>query len=175
MKHKKTELRIMTAFCQLLLTTPIEEIGAQTIIKAADVSKSTFYNYFSSKEDLVTATLNYAFDQLTIILNDDLLYQKPTITQLLILLRDRKNIYYPLATKFEGFDKIVENYILNMLKYSEIKNLSAQLEKAYRVPAKYALEYYVHTILRTILTWIRSGYEESPQILADILYQTVNI
>ncbi|MGT2756373.1 TetR-like C-terminal domain-containing protein [Streptococcus ovuberis] len=49
------------------------------------------------------------------------------------------------------------------------------MEKAYRIPAKYALEYYVNTILRTIFTWIRNDYEEPPKMLADILYQSINI
>lgn len=56
----KTRNAMRIAFVELMQTTPWDSINIKMICDLADVSRSTFYTHFESKEDL----LNFAFQAL---------------------------------------------------------------------------------------------------------------
>jgi AcrR family transcriptional regulator len=54
-RREETERRIIEAAIALLQKRPVAEITVEEITEAADVAKGTFFNYFSSKEQVTLA------------------------------------------------------------------------------------------------------------------------
>ena len=61
-RKNKTHKAIVSAFSELLIKMPYESITVQNIIEKADVGRSTFYSHFETKDDLVYALCEEAFD-----------------------------------------------------------------------------------------------------------------
>jgi AcrR family transcriptional regulator len=56
------EKAVFAATEKLLATTPLHEISVAQIIAEAELSRASFYHYFSSKHDVVTALMTAIFD-----------------------------------------------------------------------------------------------------------------
>lgn len=67
-EKNKTEIRIQDAFLNIITETPYNKITIDTIIKKAGISRSTFYRYFSSKDDLLRKLEKEHFEGLANIL-----------------------------------------------------------------------------------------------------------
>ncbi|GAA0630800.1 TetR/AcrR family transcriptional regulator [Sporichthya brevicatena] len=58
------EKAIFAATEKLLATTPLHEISVAQIIAEAELSRASFYHYFSSKHDVVTALMTTIFEDM---------------------------------------------------------------------------------------------------------------
>lgn len=60
----RTREACLTAFVELLLSRGYEEIGVGDVIDRADIARSTFYDHYTGKEDLLRACLYMPFTAL---------------------------------------------------------------------------------------------------------------
>jgi AcrR family transcriptional regulator len=58
------EKAVFAATEKLLATTPLHEISVAQIIAEAELSRASFYHYFSSKHDVVTALMTAVFEDM---------------------------------------------------------------------------------------------------------------
>ena len=58
-----SERKIVNAFIELLEESSLEQISITDIIKKANLSRPTFYYYYSNKEDLVETTFSKILDK----------------------------------------------------------------------------------------------------------------
>ncbi len=66
-KNKKsfqTKLIIMTAFIELIKKRNIEQITVKAITEKADISRGTFYLYFSDTEDVTNCIENFLLSEM---------------------------------------------------------------------------------------------------------------
>ena len=63
-RQRKSRKAIFDAFTTLLRTKRYEQITVQDIIDAADISRSTFYAHFESKDRLLKAMCSDIFDHI---------------------------------------------------------------------------------------------------------------
>ena len=68
--------KIVNAFIELLEESSLEQISITDIIKKANLSRPTFYYYYSNKEDLVETTFSKILDKISSILQEDMTYQR---------------------------------------------------------------------------------------------------
>jgi len=61
--RQKTELVIIESALELFAEEGFDGASMQSIAKKADVSKGNLYNYFKSKNDLLSGVLNYGLNQ----------------------------------------------------------------------------------------------------------------
>jgi len=59
---RRTRLAIFNAFNALVLSRRYDEIRVADIIEAADVGRSTFYDHFKSKDDVLLRSIEPLFD-----------------------------------------------------------------------------------------------------------------
>ena len=68
MRYKKTEesalSKIYNAAATLMQEFDYDKINCSMILKRADVSRSTFYTYFKTKESIITYICDDIFDQI---------------------------------------------------------------------------------------------------------------
>ncbi|MET3557497.1 AcrR family transcriptional regulator [Streptococcus rupicaprae] len=172
---KKSEHKIVVAFCQLLLEKQLDDISIKDLLNKAQSSRSSFYNYFANKENLINSTIHIALDQINQVLNKNLLLRKPITIEMLDQISENRDIFFPLVTAFPDFETIIKEYIKDVVTHSSIQDLYEKLETNYQMPSEFALNIYVKTIQEIIFTWIRKGFTEAPEEIADMIYQTVLI
>lgn len=64
-RRRETRVRLLDAAFGLMVKKGMEGVTINEITDAADVGFGSFYNHFDSKEDLLTALVDWLFEQLT--------------------------------------------------------------------------------------------------------------
>ena len=173
MPKVNTETKIIRAYCQIILKKPQNAISAVDVYTLANVSRSSFYNYFHNISELEEGVLNFVFDRVSMILYKDMLLQKDVTKEVLYFIYQNRDIYYPLSLYYKNFDKIVTQYIRETILNSGIPNLNRKLENGYGISSKFSLEIYVMTAKTIIITWIEQNFEETPEEIAELIYQSL--
>ena len=96
-----SERKIVNAFIELLEESSLEQISITDIIKKANLSRPTFYYYYSNKEDLVETTFSKILDKISSILQEDMTYQEGVVTEMLRYLKENQKLCLTLMTHFQ--------------------------------------------------------------------------
>ncbi|MGT2935899.1 TetR/AcrR family transcriptional regulator [Streptococcus castoreus] len=169
------DLKLLRAFSELLTSKGIEQITVSDIAKQAQLSRRVFYNYYNSKEDFLRESILIILDEITKILNTDLLFEYSVLQSVLEFLYSNQEIIQPFVIHFPDIKRIVKNYIKEMVVNSDIPNLSEQLEEAYHIPYYYALDIYVLTVASIIFNWINNNFKEPPEEIARFIDRVTRI
>ena len=157
-----SERKIVNAFIELLEESSLEQISITDIIKKANLSRPTFYYYYSNKEDLVETTFSKILDNVSSILQEDMTYQEGVVTEMLRYLKDNRKLCLTLMTHIPNINGMIREFIIETILN-------------YHIPAKYSLEVYVSTIVTILTLWLKEDCIESPEELADIILEAVII
>ena len=84
-----TNLKFLKAFSELLKMRSFEQIKVSDLAKKARLSRRSFYNHYNSKEDFLRESI---FDDITKILNNDLLYEEVVLKEMLSYMYINKEI-----------------------------------------------------------------------------------
>ena len=178
-KKRKTREKIYQGFASLLKQKDYEEITAKEIIVASGVSRSSFYAHFSEKGDLLVQFADHFFNHVfssglekeeTHDFSHAMIFDYPhLIVHFFYHVRDEKDLldsiyhnegakqrFFPLLGK--GFERIEE----------VIPQFTSQYNDAIPDPLKKRL--FASDMLLLIEYWMNSGYEESPERLADYFF-----
>lgn len=87
-----TNLKFLKAFSELLKMRSFEQIKVSDLAKKARLSRRSFYNHYNSKEDILRESILIIFDDITKILNNDLLYEEVVLKEMLSYMYINKEI-----------------------------------------------------------------------------------
>lgn len=87
-----TNLKFLKAFSELLKMRSFEQIKVSDLAKKARLSRRSFYNHYNSKEDFLRESILIIFDDITKILNNDLLYEEVVLKEMLSYIYINKEI-----------------------------------------------------------------------------------
>lgn len=87
-----TNLKFLKAFSELLKMRSFEQIKISDLAKKARLSRRSFYNHYNSKEDFLRESILIIFDDITKILNNDLLYEEVVLKEMLSYMYINKEI-----------------------------------------------------------------------------------
>lgn len=87
-----TNLKFLKAFSELLKMRSFEQIKVSDLAKKARLSRRSFYNHYNSKEDFLKESILIIFDDITKILNNDLLYEEVVLKEMLSYMYINKEI-----------------------------------------------------------------------------------
>lgn len=170
-----TNLKFLKAFSELLKMRSFEQIKVSDLAKKARLSRRSFYNHYNSKEDFLRESILIIFDDITKILNNDLLYEEVVLKEMLSYMYTNKEIIKSFVCFFPNIDNIIKDYIKGMIIHSDIPDLEKQLETAYQIPYSFALDIYISTIESIILNWIDNDFTEEPEEIAKYITSVVRI
>ena len=91
-RRMETRSRLMAAAYQLIAEIGLESIVIQALTDKADVAFGSFYNYFKSKDEIVTAVIDAAIEHTADVLDQVHSEQKPideTLCQILRIFLER--------------------------------------------------------------------------------------
>ena len=163
-RNRYIRMCIAKTLIQLLAAKPLNEITVTALVKEANVSRMTFYKYYSSKEEVLS-------DYLYEIVNEYMqgLKQKEDIGGI----HDLKHICYCLT-----FFKEHSSLIMTLVKadmYNVIMEALNNYMDQYVLPnsndSRYDLYYYAGALCNVYIKWIERGAVESPEEIAEIVYK----
>ncbi len=177
-RQQKTRQAIFRAFSELLARKGFANITVQEIIDEANVSRSTFYAHFETKDDLLkvmcTDIFNHVFsDDLEKEGNHDFSHAghdfEKEITHILYHLQDNgKNLKGLLSCESGNiFMKYFRNYLYEMFP--------AYIEKLhYQAPTEYVVNIAICSFLETVRWWITGNDQYTPEQIASFFIEYIN-
>lgn len=119
-----TNLKFLKAFSELLKMRSFEQIKVSDLAKKARLSRRSFYNHYNSKEDFLRESILIIFDDITKILNNDLLYEEVVLKEM-ITHSDIPDLQKQLETAYQVpysfalgiYISTIESIILNWIDH----------------------------------------------------------
>lgn len=165
-RQRKSREAIYQAFNQLLLHKRYEQITVQDIIDEADISRSTFYAHFETKDMLLKAMCGDIFDHLfagdLCGYPDQAPLLQPRLAHLLWHLREQKTQVLGILS-CEGGTLFME-YFKERLQ--GLFSIYLQ-EFSQAVPKDFLLNHLVGSFCEAVRWWAHLGMGPSPEAVAE--------
>lgn len=171
-RQTKTKKQIKQALTILLKDIPFEELTITAICKVAQINRSTFYLHYLDKYDMMDQlkedTLSHIYAMITDETQD---LSKEMISYILNdIYHDFDFISVMANTSYVNFSRSIREFIHSILLL--VPNFDRMISQAYGdIPSHYAQTAYIASIESAMTQWIRSGGAESPDEMAEIVYQ----
>lgn len=172
--HTGMNIGFLKSLSTLLTTKSLTQISVNEICKETGLSRRTFYNYFSSKEDFLKNSIFIFLDEVTKILYTDLSFSAPVIVEVLTYLQKNQDITRALALHYPDNLPIIKEYVIDIVLSSKKIN-KQKLKEAYQLPEDFALNVYVISVISVVFVWIRTGFHESPEEIATYIKAAVKL
>lgn len=155
---------LVAALIELMKTEPYEKISVRDICKQADLSRQTFYNFFTKKDDILHDYLKRKciaqFEKLSQKEYPDLRDAVTAFTEVL----DNNRILLELMIK-NGLDGIISEEIQNcILLFIHLFPIQSR-----RRATDYGVAFLSGALAQTLLCWFKQETPLSPTELSDFL------
>lgn len=170
---RETDLLLAESFKELACQYPIEKITIREITDRAGVIRTTFYNHFQDKYELLEWVINHdLIEPIKPFVRSGLTTQAMTF---LFINVEKEKEFYTKVSRLEGqnsFYSISRHCLQSLLEevcgeHSERK----QLKYEWLTPERLA-QYYGQSMVFILIEWIQSGMTIPAEDLAE-LYQYV--
>jgi AcrR family transcriptional regulator len=160
---ERTRLALRNAFFELVLSQPYSRIKIADIITMADVGRSTFYEHYKNKDDLLYASLYWPMT----VLASAMLPPGKVLDVQGILEHFWKNRSFarPILT---GSTRKHVNRCLSQILVEQLHNISSPSQNRY-VPVSAIAQALAATQLSLLSDWLTGVYATTPDKLAQQL------
>ena len=170
--HKnKTKILLSNALKELLQEKPFENIKLIEICDRALVHKTTFYNHFEDKYDL----LNYIIRDIQKTMlkkvedNDDIIKYYLDIAKEYIT-NIKENAYFYKALLISNQNGICSNIIHNIFVRDVIQNTK---KHNINIPPNYVANYYVSGLFSVVSEWVMTDMKESEEDMISYIEKLI--
>lgn len=158
---EKTKTYLANALLELLKTNSFDDIKVTEICDKALIHKTTFYNHFDDKYEL----LNYVLLKIHSEINEQVEKDNGIINYYLSIAK-----YYIRYIKNnpELFKSIItdnNNVGLSLFQRLYVKDIEKNIKNFNDVPTNYAAHFYVSAVLAVISEWFINGMQEDEETL----------
>lgn len=160
-----TKEAIGNAFIELINEREYEKITITDICKGADIVRKTFYNNFSSKDDVVRYLINSIFDEMESRVDlNSLNIRKILLTLFSFIMENKESL---ILFYNRGLIRFAGECIAT---YAEQEQFITMYDKYFADPKayKYVASYISAVLLSVVETWIKNNFTESIEFLAEI-------
>ncbi len=165
-RAERTRLALRNAFFELVLSQPYGRIKIADIIAKADVGRSTFYEHYKNKDDLLYASLRWP---MTVLASAMLPPSKVLDVQgILEHFWQNRSFARPILT---GAARKHVNSCLSQILMAQLHNMSSPLQNRY-VPVSAIAQALAATQLTLLADWLTGVYATTPDKLAQQLMLT---
>ena len=146
------------ALLRLMREKPVEKISVEEMTAEADVGRVTYFRYFKSKDEVLACKFRKLWERYTeangqVDLRERSLAAKSYFSFCLSI-RETIDLVYERGHQqafLEAFLDVIRSYDTGM-----------------EPPAEYARNYYAYGLFGLFNTWVRHGYKETPEEMAEI-------
>ncbi|MDF1764588.1 MAG: TetR/AcrR family transcriptional regulator [Oleibacter sp.] len=168
---ERTRRLLVSTILELMVTLPYPKISVANICEHSGVARPTFYLHFRSKDDLLRYYIEEMFLKFSVQI-EPLLARSPNVDpEISILMFRQWQQNADVAQLLVAPD--VEAILLNEFKvyvgqtidrYMELHNLKLSRDGH----LQYVIDYLAGASFSLIVRWIRGGFKESPEELAQL-------
>jgi len=164
---ERTHQALFGAFFSIVLDRPYAEITVDDIIAKAGISRSTFYEHFSSKDDIFAASLRIPLT----ILADAMRVQDNT-AELKLLMDHFWENRAVVPGMFKGPAREVMTAVLVELIEERFKLDRVGSPHPLLIPPRLAATQIAESLLAPVTAWLMGEVQCKPEALAQALRQT---
>ena len=164
---ERTRRALFDAFFDIVLSRPYDEITVDEIIARAGVGRSTFYEHFKGKDDILSESLRPPFSILA-----DAMRARDNTQDLLMLLDHFWGNRAVAPAMFKGGGRQVLVAALVQLIEARFKEDRVGSPNPLLVPPRLAATQIAESLLAPITAWLLGEVECSKPALARALRQT---
>lgn len=163
---QKTKQAIFGAFDRLIVKRDYAKISVQNIIDEANVGRSTFYEHFETKDELLRKKCTDLFEHIfsphgterTREFTQNSTFEQK-ITHILYHLLDDKNVIKGILSSESGeiFLQYFRNYLLDMVRSCNITTTG--------IPQEFLFNHIVGSFIEAVRWWINTDCAQSPGLI----------
>ena len=173
---QRTRSAIFDAFYKLIARRRYAKISIQNIIDEANIGRSTFYEHFETKDDLLRAMCTDLFEHIFEAHTEKSChYFAPSstfpekLTHLLYHLLEDKPVIKGILSSESGeiFLEYFRRYFTNIVAHENIQVVG--------VPQEFVLQHTVGSFIEAVRWWVQRDFQESPETLSRYFIGTCKI
>lgn len=171
-RQEKTQAIIIEAFIQLLMKKSYNKITVKEIIDTANIGRSTFYNHYETKDELLEALCDHLFDHVFAKNNQFNKDAKHIITHMLYHLQEDHIVLTKLlvSESSELFVKYFKQYLCRM----EMNALIEPFLEAYPdIPKDCIQNHIVTSFVSMVQYWLANKMKQTPEEISHYFVQMV--
>ena len=163
-RNRHIRMCIAKALIQLMEKESLEHITITALVKVANVSRMTFYKYYTCKMEVLT---DYVYEIMNVYMEET--KERTDIGRF----RELKHICHC----FEFFKSyhLEIGILVKSNMYSVIINVLNDYMDTYILPicdySRYELYYYAGALCNTYIKWIEADMKETPEEIATMVYK----
>ncbi|MDI6666725.1 TetR/AcrR family transcriptional regulator C-terminal domain-containing protein [Leuconostoc falkenbergense] len=170
-RFTRSEEKIRVAFKSLLYSNGFKKITVSQIIKLAHINRSTFYDHYPDKYELMADIQIEVIKQITAdlplltiaMLKDDKLIKSRIMIIVTNISKQRTDLMLYIGEKSDG------QFFNRLSKYTASLLLKTDFLGHTTIPNDYAITFLNGVFCNFLETWMIRGFTESPDELADII------
>lgn len=170
----EVEKQLINSFKELAMSIPVDKITIKEITDKAGVIRTTFYNHFQDKYEVIERIL---WEE--IIAPVESLLENNMVSEAFVLIFknvEKEKVFYQRLARMQGqnsFEQIVVQCIQKLLlefMQARISPSGAKILKMrYRwLTVDLIAEYYARAMTFVVMTWLQSGIESTPEEVAQV-------
>ena len=159
----KTKEIILDATIKLMKSHKANKLTVQKILDEANVSRSTFYSFFSDKYDVINYYFEHYFDSRNENVRNSCAYQ---------FLYDNKD-YFINAFDIEDQNSFKKFFYDHYYKECSQIYLANMNKESLSNDEKIELEFYCMGALHIAKQWLMNGAKESPEHMAELTQKLI--
>lgn len=174
----KTKHSLKKALLFLLKQKKFNEISVTDIVKVAKITRASFYNHYSDKDDLLNTLLTEKNQGLIYAYKEPILKNRPFIINSLsppeIQLFNHifKNADFYTTILNSDIASSAENQMFESFKKINIEELKV---KNLMIRSDFIASYLSYAIVGLITEWVRAGYKYTPEFMSEQLLELMRI
>ena len=179
-RQRKSREAIFSAFTDLLAQKDFSRITVEEIIDRADVSRSTFYAHFETKEyllkELCAELFCHVFDAMDNHPDHRHIFHCDTAEPVFLHLFRHllKNDHGLLQLLSGQNNELFLRYFRAGLETVAVRQLSQFAHrKPPQLPESFWVDHITSTFVETLRWWIRNGMQESPETITEYFFLAV--
>lgn len=178
--HMNSQELIEQSFKDLLAKKSYQNVSVSEICDNAYISRKTFYNIFSCKEDIVASLFDkhamkslYAFHDL-LSYEESLLLPDSSITRLYESIYKERDYYMRLVSAKIGSNEAFLKAVTTAIYEFDLKHIPTLTDLESEWALDYAAYFFASSQAMLLEKWILDGMKVSPKELAE-LYQRLTL
>lgn len=174
----RTKRAFKEALLFLLKHKKFVDITVTDLVKTAGVTRASFYNHYSGKDDLLNTLLSEKNQELIHAYKEPVLKHKPFILNRLSPSEVRlfhhifNNTDYYTTILNSDLAPIAENQMFESFKKINIEALKVNNRM---IRSDFIASYLSYAIVGLITEWIREGYKYTPEFMSEQLLELMKI
>ena len=172
---RRTRAMLGRALRELILEKPYDSITIQDITNVADLNRATFYLHYTSKEELLMASLEAQFDELVARIeaesSGELMWEDPISAQIIFeYVADNADLFKVLLGKHG------QGYVMHrILEYIALKD-EWEMRQVYTdtmmaIPIPILARHFAGSLFSLVSWWLENEMPYSPEYMAETIQQ----